>query len=92
MNENKRLASSTVFRSKVVVIGGWLKRQFSFCTLKSVEAYCFYENKWTKLPDMLKARSGHGSVSLGNKMYVISRNLNDSCEVYDSITNKIYIN
>ena len=57
----------------------------------SVEAYCFYENKWTKLPDMLKERTGHGSVSIGNKMFVISRNLNDSCEVFDSITNKFIL-
>ena len=88
MNDIRRLASSTVFRGKVVVTGGWVKRHFSFCTIKSVEAYCFYENKWTKLPDMLKARSGHGSVSLGNKMFVISRNLSNSCEMFYSISNK----
>ena len=37
---------------------------------------------------MLKTRSGHGSVSIVNKMFVISWNLSNSCEVYDSITNK----
>ena len=74
MNKSREDTSCTVFKGKVVVTGGWIQIYpgFSCGVLKSVEAYCFYENKWTQLPDMLKTRSGHGSVSIVNKMFVIS--------------------
>ena len=87
MNESRGHTSSTVFKGKVVVTGGWVQRNFSFRKLKSVEAYCFYENKWTQFPDMLREKSGHNTVSIGNKMFVISIYLCDGCEVFDSISN-----
>ena len=83
MNQNREDTSSTIFQGKVVVTGGFGNR-----LLKSVEAYCFHENKWTQFPSMLNPKCNHGSVSLGNKMFVIDRNINDGCEVFDSISNK----
>ena len=88
MKESRGDMSSTVFQGKVVVTGGYIDRRFSSGFLKSVEAYCLHENKWTQFPDMLQKRSDHGTVSIGNKMFVISRYLSNSCEVFDSITNK----
>ena len=87
MNESRDDTSCTVFKGKLVVTGGYNSKGFNRF-LKSVEAYCFHENKWTQLPDMLQKRSDHGTVSIGNKMFVISRYLSNSCEVFDSITNK----
>ena len=40
------------------------------------------------LPDMIKGRSCHGAVSMGNKMFVIGGNLNLTCEVFDSTSRK----
>ena len=87
MNESRDNASCTVFNGKLVVTGGYDSRAFN-SFLKSVEAFCFHENKWTQLPDMLQRKSGHSTVSLGNKMFLIARYFSDSCEVYDSLTSK----
>ena len=68
--------------------GGLSKTSF----LKSVEAYDYHENKWTYLPDMNCARFFHGSVSMGNKMFMIGGTMTKTCEVFDSITEKfIYL-
>ena len=96
MNENRENTSSTVFCGEIVVAGGSIKKRLgirampSFSTrfLKSVEAYCFHENKWTKFPDMLKNKCGHSTVSIKNKMFVIARYPGGGCEVFDSVTNK----
>ena len=53
----------TVFEEKLVVTGG--------AFTNSVEAYDYYENKWTYLPDMIEERHYHASVSMGNKLFVI---------------------
>ena len=38
---------------------------------------------------MLKGKSSHSTVTIGNKMFVIAiRYLDNGCEVFDSITNK----
>ena len=88
MNKERGDTSSAVFQGKVVVTGGYIDRRFSSGFLKSVEAYCFHENKWTQLPDMLKERSEHSTVSIENKMFVIDFN---DLEVFDCITNKFTI-
>ena len=65
--------------------------------LKTVEEYDPYENKCTRLPDMIHSRLRHGAVSVGNKMFVVSGlvpntrfGYNESekltCEVFDSIS------
>ena len=84
MIESRRNASCEVFEGKIVVTGGYDmdKNQLGY---KSVEAYCSFENEWTQLPDMLEKRRYHGTVSIGNKLFVIGRS---TCEVFDSITNK----
>ena len=85
LNNSRTFASCTVFEGKIVVSGGVLNRHKRF---KSVEAYDHHENKWTYLPDMINERSGHGSISMGNKMFVIGGKLNKTCEVFDSTSSK----
>ena len=78
--KKRKLADCTVFEGKIVVIGGY--------KLKSVEAYDYYENKWTYLPDMIEERHYHASVSMGNKLFVIGGWITTSCEVIDSFYRK----
>ena len=78
-------AACAVFEGKILVSGGYI----SWNDLKLVEAYDHHENKWTCLPDMINERSHHGSVSMGNKMFVIGGvHCNNTCEVFDSISRK----
>ena len=89
MIESRYNASCAVFEGKVVVSGGRTKKyNDSVIKLKSDEAFCFHENKWTQLPDMLEERSGHGTVSMGNKLFIIGGFHTYTFEVFDSITNK----
>ena len=78
----RRNASCTVFEGKIIVTGGFTRRQY----LKSVEAYDYYENKWNYLPNMIEERNSHASVSMGNKMFVIGGWNNINCEVFDSFS------
>ena len=80
--QRRGYAACTVFEGKIVVTGNYLK---------SVEAYDYYENKWTYLPDMNKERSCHASVSMGNKLFVIGGYSNTSCEVFDSFSRNFTI-
>ena len=56
--------------------------------MKSVEAYDHYENKWTYLPNMIKERQYHASVSMGNKLFAIGGRNIKSCELFDSVSRK----
>ena len=96
MNESRGSTACAVFHGKIVITGGWVHRRlisgkFSFDLLKSVESYCPHENKWTQLPDMLQRKCSHGIASIGNKMYVIAYDFRNSCEVFDTVTNKFTI-
>ena len=53
---------------------------------KLVEAYDYHEDNWTHLPDMIDIRGRHGSITMGNKMYVIAGNIDFTCEVFDSVS------
>ena len=56
--------------------------------MNSVGAYDHHENKWTNLPGMIKGRYSHGAVSMGNKMFVIGKRHDLTCEVFDSVSRK----
>ena len=77
-------AACTIFESRIVVTGG---RDEDY-DLKSVEAYDYYENKRTYLPDMVEERSQHAVVSMGCKIFVIGGNCTTSCEVFNSFSRK----
>ena len=76
--------SCVVFAGKIVVTGGlpWIE------TRGSVEAYDYFENKWSYMPDLIKGRDGHGSVAMGNKLYVIGGINTRNSEVFDYISKK----
>ena len=40
------------------------------------------------MPDLIEGRIGHGSVAMGNKLYVIGGVDNQSSEVFDYLSNK----
>ena len=81
---NRLFLACTLFEGKIVVSGG----MSDFEDIKSVEAYDYYENKWTYLPDMIEGRCVHASVSMGNKMFVIGGSDTSSYEVFDSYSRK----
>ena len=82
MNVERGLAACTDLEGKIVVTGG----ANDYDQLKSVEAYDYYENKWTYLPDMIEKRSCHAAVSMGNKLFVSVGYKTSSCEIFDSIS------
>ena len=84
MNHKRFLAACTVFEDKFVLSGGINDQQ----RLKSIKAYDYHENKWTRLPDMLEKRSDHFLISFGNRMFFKSQNLCQRCEIFDSVSRK----
>ena len=85
LNVARGFAACTVFEGKIVATGGY---SYVHRELKSVEAYDYYERKWTYLPDMIKERCNHAAVSMGNKLFVIGGLDNSSCEVFDDFSRK----
>ena len=96
--KNRKHASCTVFKGRIVVTGGYLTPSRLYGNrvpyrINSTESYCFHEGMWTQFSAMLLGRADHGSVSIGNKLFVIGGDRKDSCEVLDGITNKfVFIN
>ena len=86
LNVVRDCAICTVFEGRIVVTGG----VNNLLQLKSVEAYDYYENKWTYLPDMIERRRFHASVSMDNKLFVIGGYYTESSEVFNSFFQKIY--
>ena len=84
MKQYRDFAACTVFEGKIVVTGGTDNRY----KLNSVEAYDYYENKLTYLPEMIERRYYHASVSMGNKMFVIGGEKTPSCEAFDCLSRK----
>ena len=85
MMKHRQLAACSVFEGKIVVTGGY----DDYNSFKSVEAYDYYENKWTYLPDMIKHKSSHAQVSMGNKLFVFKEKQDDILsEVFDSVSRK----
>ena len=81
LNKARSAAACTVFEGRIVVSGGHHNDDEN----NSVEAYDYYGNKWNFLPNMIRERSEHSAVSMGNKMFVIGGYKTDTCEVFNSI-------
>ena len=75
MNDYRYDAACAVFEGKIIVSGGE--------NLKSVEAYDYYENKWTHLP----GRFQHVLVSMSNKMFVIGEYEKYTCSDFTNVMN-----
>ena len=84
--QRRGYAACTVFEGKIVVTGGIYK----WIRLQSVEAYDYDQNRWNFLPEMLKRRYNHSSVSMGNKMFIIGEGYTNvlGCEMFDSLAKK----
>ena len=54
-------------------------------TLNSVERYDPHLNLWSYMPDLCDEQRYHGSVAMGDKLYVIGR---QSSEVFDVVSGK----
>ena len=93
MSSHRSNSSCAVFEGKIVVSGGEKKNYLNL--LKSVEAYDFHKNEWTDFPSMIYERKFHYTTSIGNKLFVVSKNIShlekSSCEVFDSATRKFTI-
>ena len=87
MKQVRYYGACTVFDGKIVVTGSFN----CFFNLNSVEAYDYYDNKWTYLPNLIERRCNHASVSMGNKLFVIGGEYTNSCEVFDSVSTKFNI-
>ena len=84
-NERSKLnAACAVFEGNVVVAGGWDK---GFNKLGSVAIYDVIADKWWSMPNMVSGKSGHSSVVLQNKLYVIGA-VDVACEVYNKTSKK----
>ena len=91
MLESRKDAAIAIFGGRIVVSGGYfmspdyLNEQvfFRIVSRRTVEMYDQSSNEWSRMLDMLEARSSHASVSIRNKLYIVggtSRN----CEVFDT--------
>ena len=63
MNKFRQFAACTVFKGKIVLTGGY--DGVNEVSLRSVEAYDYYEKKLDFLPRMINRRSLHGAVCMG---------------------------
>ena len=67
LQNGRCFSACIVFEGKIIATGG----SNYYESLRSVEAYDYNENKWTKLLDVLRERSNYSAVTLGNKMLVM---------------------
>ena len=85
MKVNRRGGACTVFEGKIIVSGGENEAYINF---KLVEAYDYYKNGWTLLPDMIARRVNHLLISMSNTLFVICGKNNCGMEVFDSVNIK----
>ena len=86
MSEETIHSSCTIFEGKIVASGG-TEYPGNPRRRKGVEIYDFFADTWSPMPDMLDARSGHSSVSIRNKLYIIGGCMGSNyCETYDSFS------
>ena len=90
MSGTARKQSCAVFEGRIFVTGGYTKNfPAVFQPTKTTQAFDFFANEWSPMPDMLEARYNHASVSIRNKLFVINDSSdNDFCEMYDSFSGK----
>ena len=83
-NRERCHAACAVFEGKITVCGG------GFYGEKTVEVYDPFEDSWTYMPSMIKARIYHKSVAVKNKLFVFE-SCRSSAEVFDSVCNKFVL-
>ena len=93
--EDRPFAACAIFGGRIVVSGGEntsrLTSRGPGPIKKSVEVYDHCANSWHRMPDMIRERSHHASVSIKNKLYMIGgADMSCRCEVYDSLS-KVFV-
>lgn len=81
MLEQRAKFTLNILKNRLIAIGGWN----STGTLRSVEAYDSFTNKWAPLASMNLARDSHSVAVYENKIYVVGGNDSGSLEYYDPI-------
>ena len=88
-NTKRNYAACTVFQGRCVVIGGThLDGERVLTRLKSVETFDDLHNTWSLLACMQVGRLEPGVVTKRNKIFVINGYRENTCEVYDSVSEK----
>ena len=82
MLEERASPASSAFRGLVVVTGGFSGANDG--NVRTAEAYDHVGDEWTRMPDMVVARSGHGQVAVGSKLFVVGGEFEKSCECFCS--------
>ena len=93
LNEDRLYAACAVFEGKVVVSGGYNTTHGVQGLMDTVEAYDYFSDEWSYMPDMIERRFDHESVAIGNKLFVLGGAQGDghhlnSIEVFDSTCKK----
>ena len=85
MNSERAFAACSVFQGNIVATGG---KNISWGSLRSVEVYDHFADKWTYMADMCNFRSEHSSVAVRNKLFAVGGSYGSSGEVYDSTSQR----
>ena len=92
MSEPRVSAACTVFQGRVVVSGGFDVQNGNFeIDFHTVEMYDHTSNSWSYMPQMNEARSFHGSVAIRNKIFVVGGLRKNTCEVFDTVSNRFVL-
>ena len=86
MSEPRIRTACAIFAGKPVVSGGcYLDEIFMRVNSNTVESYDIFKDEWARMPDMVFRRSGHGLVSVKQKLFAVGR---VSSEVFDQRSGK----
>ncbi len=64
-----------VHRGKIYVVGGEVRNHVLSATYRVVEAYDAASNRWSSLPPMVFSRHGSAADFIGNRLHVVSGNV-----------------
>ena len=84
MNVARWDAACTIFEESILVSGGIDNDDIS---LKSVESYDVFADKWSSMPNTINNHDRHCIVVVKDKMFVIDHGKSNS-EVFDNVCNK----
>ena len=82
LNNARRFSASSIFEGRIVVSGGC----YNFDEINTVEVYDHVGDTWENMPSMINERSGHKSIAVKNKLFVIGGSFDNNYEVFDSNT------
>ena len=84
MKEARYLAACAVFQGNIIVSGG-LKNLNFYNSLRTVESYDVFADKWSSMPRMIRSRYYHKLSVVKDKLFVIGQGSDKNFEVFDNI-------